>query len=64
MLIKRDFKHKKLRKKNFGQNSRNKIFLKILNYNGVCLKNFQRMEQRLAKAVFCQTFHFLKNSLK
>ena len=29
----------------FGQSTKNKIFLKSLDYNGVCVKNFQRKEQ-------------------
>ena len=33
------------------KNTRNKIFLEILgDYNGVCLKNFQRIEQKLENA--------------
>ena len=35
----------------FGQKSRNKIFLEFSgDYNGVCLKNFQRIEQKLENA--------------
>ena len=34
-----------------GRKYRNKIFLEILgDYNGVCLKNFQRIEQKLENA--------------
>ena len=29
------------------KSARNKIFLEFLDYNGVCLKNFQQMQQKL-----------------
>ena len=39
---------------------RNKIFLEVLeDYNGVHVRNLQRMDQKLENA-FCQTFHFFK----
>ena len=39
----------------FGQKYQKKFFLEFLGeYNGVCLKNFQRIEQKLEKAFLAE----------
>ena len=49
------------RNNHFGLKYQEKIFLEILEFNGVCLKNFQPIEQKpenafLAKfSIFCRT---------
>ena len=43
------------------KSTRKKIFSEFLgNYNGVCLKNFQRIEQKLKNA-FLAIFHSFEN---
>ena len=43
------------------KSTRNKIFLEVSgDYNGVCLKNFQRIEQKLENA-FLAKFSMLEN---
>ena len=42
------------------KNTRNKIFLEILDYNGVCSENFQRIEQQLEKFLAKFSFFFEK----
>ena len=45
------------------QSTRNKIFLEFLgDYNGVCLKNFQRKEQKLENAFLAKFFILLNIS--
>ena len=45
----------------FGKSSENKIFLDILeDYNSVCSKNFQQMQQKLENA-FWPNFQFFEN---
>ena len=45
------------------KSTRNKIFLEFSgDYNGVCLKNFQRIEQKLENAFLAKLFILLRIS--
>ena len=50
-------------KNQFGKNTRSKLFLEFLGeYNGVRLKNFQRIEQKLENAFLAKFSILLTNS--